>query len=190
MARTRHRPRSRPEQRPSHYVVKRGRGFWQPTKRMRALGFSSVQCGRGGSKVHAIAESWNVKQDTVRRQLAQSRGQQEPTYRAITVLSWNLADKLEREFERAGRPTHDPTVPRRVPIRVQTHRRLWLPTQWLKWLGSPIRYLASAVRAVQNLAAASKQSLCGHRARFQRNGAPAAIPANKMAQLVAAGARV
>ena len=25
-----------------HYVVKRGKGFWQPTKIMRSLGFYSV----------------------------------------------------------------------------------------------------------------------------------------------------
>jgi len=32
-----------------HYVVKRGKGFWQPTKAMRLLGFYSVPCGDDGT---------------------------------------------------------------------------------------------------------------------------------------------
>jgi hypothetical protein len=31
-----------------YYVVKRGKGFWQPTIRMKAVGFGSVPCGPDG----------------------------------------------------------------------------------------------------------------------------------------------
>jgi hypothetical protein len=50
-----------------HYVVKRGKGFWQPTKAMRALGFQSVPCGRDGPEAWAIAEQWNARWDRTRR---------------------------------------------------------------------------------------------------------------------------
>jgi hypothetical protein len=50
-----------------HYVVKRGKGFWQPTKAMRALGFYSVPCGHDGSDAWAVAESWNDRWDKTRR---------------------------------------------------------------------------------------------------------------------------
>jgi hypothetical protein len=50
-----------------YYVVKRGKGFWQPTKAMRALGFSSVPCGDDGPDAWAIAEQWNRRWDKTRR---------------------------------------------------------------------------------------------------------------------------
>jgi hypothetical protein len=31
-----------------HYVMKRGKGFWQPTKKMKALGFGPAPCGPDG----------------------------------------------------------------------------------------------------------------------------------------------
>lgn len=50
-----------------HYVVKRGKGFWQPTKTMRALGFYSVPCGNDGPDAWAIAQEWNFRWDKTRR---------------------------------------------------------------------------------------------------------------------------
>ena len=50
-----------------HYVIKRGKGFWQPTKTMRALGFYSVPCGNDGPDAWAIAEQWNQRWDRTRR---------------------------------------------------------------------------------------------------------------------------
>jgi hypothetical protein len=49
-----------------HYVVKRGKGFWQPTRAMRALGFYSVPCGTNGPEAWAIAERWNERWDKTR----------------------------------------------------------------------------------------------------------------------------
>jgi hypothetical protein len=50
-----------------HYVVKRGKGFWQPTAVMKALGFYSVPCGPDGPDAWATAEQWNQRWDKTRR---------------------------------------------------------------------------------------------------------------------------
>ncbi len=50
-----------------HYVVKRDKGFWQPTKKMKELGFSSVPCGADGPDAWAVAEQWNIRWDKARR---------------------------------------------------------------------------------------------------------------------------
>ena len=39
-----------------HYVVKRGNGFWQPTRKMHTLGFLPVPCGADGPQAWAVAE--------------------------------------------------------------------------------------------------------------------------------------
>jgi hypothetical protein len=49
-----------------HYVVKRGQAFWQPTKKMRALGFYSVPLGQDGPDAWARAEQWNDRWDKTR----------------------------------------------------------------------------------------------------------------------------
>ncbi|QOZ52956.1 tyrosine-type recombinase/integrase [Bradyrhizobium sp. CCBAU 53338] len=49
-----------------HYVVKRGKGFWQPTRRMKSLGFGSVPCGPDGPGAWAVAEEWNRRWDQTR----------------------------------------------------------------------------------------------------------------------------
>jgi hypothetical protein len=51
-----------------HYVVKpHGMGFWQPTKKMRRLGFYSVPCGPDGPDAWRRAEEWNRRWDLTRR---------------------------------------------------------------------------------------------------------------------------
>jgi hypothetical protein len=51
-----------------HYRVRRGeRGFWEPTRKMRALGFFSVPCGPDGSEAWAIAEQWERRWQATRR---------------------------------------------------------------------------------------------------------------------------
>jgi hypothetical protein len=40
-----------------HYVVRKGRGFWLATAKMKALGFDHVRCGVDGPTAWAIAES-------------------------------------------------------------------------------------------------------------------------------------
>jgi len=57
-----------------HYVVKRKtrQAFWQPTKRMKALGFCSVPLGVDGPDAWALAEEWNRRWDATRRGVALS----------------------------------------------------------------------------------------------------------------------
>ena len=50
-----------------HYRVKRGRGFWEPTQKMSALGFTSIPCGPDGLEAWAIAEEWERRWQTTRR---------------------------------------------------------------------------------------------------------------------------
>lgn len=50
-----------------HYVVKRGKGFWQPTRTMRGVGFHPVPCGQDGPAAWAVAERWNRRWDATRR---------------------------------------------------------------------------------------------------------------------------
>ena len=49
-----------------YYTVKRGRGFWQPNKKMKVLGFGQVPCGPDGPGAWAIAEEWNRRWDQTR----------------------------------------------------------------------------------------------------------------------------
>lgn len=44
-----------------YYVVRKGHGYWQPTKRMRDLGFNSVPCGPDGPAAWARAEECNAQ---------------------------------------------------------------------------------------------------------------------------------
>ena len=51
-----------------HYVRKKsGFCYWQPTRRMRDLGFRLVPLGKDGHSAWALAEEWNKKWDAVRR---------------------------------------------------------------------------------------------------------------------------
>jgi hypothetical protein len=51
-----------------YYAVRRnGRAFWEPTRKMRALGFQSVPCGQDGPEAWRIAQEWNERWQRVRR---------------------------------------------------------------------------------------------------------------------------
>lgn len=50
-----------------YYVVKRGRGFWQPKAEMRAAGFRSVSCGPDGPDAWKRAEQANEQWQAYRR---------------------------------------------------------------------------------------------------------------------------
>lgn len=72
-----------------HYVVKSSKGFWQPTRGMRALGFYSVPCGRDGPDAWAIAERWNERWDKTREGHAPS-----PAMVAADSLSPERSEEL------------------------------------------------------------------------------------------------
>jgi len=50
-----------------YYVVVKGRGYWRPTPRMKAFGFSIVRCGPDGPGAWATASRWNERWQAVRR---------------------------------------------------------------------------------------------------------------------------
>jgi integrase len=79
-----------------HYVVKRGKGFWQPTKTMRAAGFYSVPCGADGPEAWQQAEEWNRRWDMTRRGEAPS-----PVFAATGNLSFDQSEELTAYPSRA-----------------------------------------------------------------------------------------
>jgi hypothetical protein len=50
-----------------YYCVMKGRGYWCPTRRMKALGFSIVRCGPDGAEAWKVAAEWNERWQAVRR---------------------------------------------------------------------------------------------------------------------------
>jgi hypothetical protein len=51
-----------------NYRVRRnGRGFWEPTPRMRELGFRSIACGPDGPDAWAIARQWQARWEAARK---------------------------------------------------------------------------------------------------------------------------
>ncbi|MFJ5486931.1 hypothetical protein ACIKTA_04525 [Hansschlegelia beijingensis] len=55
-----------------YYVVKKGRGYWQPTRRMRLLGFANVCCGVDGHPAWTLASQWNDRWQAARRGISPS----------------------------------------------------------------------------------------------------------------------
>jgi hypothetical protein len=50
-----------------YYSAIAGRGYWRPTRRMRALGFRIVRCGPDGPEAWAIADEWNKRWQAIRK---------------------------------------------------------------------------------------------------------------------------
>ena len=72
-----------------HYVVKRGKGFWQPTPKMKAVGFGPVPCGPDGPGAWALAEEWNRRWDQTRTGVAPS-----PAMASVQNLSFANSEGL------------------------------------------------------------------------------------------------
>ncbi|WP_024341223.1 tyrosine-type recombinase/integrase [Bradyrhizobium japonicum] len=73
-----------------HYSVRRnGRGFWEPTKKMRALGFGNVPCGPDGPTAWATAERWNQRWDATRTGAAPA-----PAMVSASNLSFEQSEEL------------------------------------------------------------------------------------------------
>jgi hypothetical protein len=73
----------------NYFVRRNGRGFWEPTRKMRALGFYCVPCGPDGPDAWAIAEQWNDLWGKVRRGEAPS---------PIMVTADNLSPERSEEL--------------------------------------------------------------------------------------------
>lgn len=50
-----------------YYVVRKGRGYWLATPRMKALGFDNIRCGPDGPNAWKIAEEWNRRWQSARK---------------------------------------------------------------------------------------------------------------------------
>jgi hypothetical protein len=50
-----------------YYVVRHGRGYWQPTRAMRAAGFACIACGPDGPKAWAKADECNAAWQAYRK---------------------------------------------------------------------------------------------------------------------------
>ena len=65
-----------------YYVVRKGRGYWLPSPKMKALGFANVRCGVDGPQAWAIAEQWNKRWQQVR--LGDSISPSEAEHRSLS----------------------------------------------------------------------------------------------------------
>ncbi len=62
-----------------YYVVKKGKyGYWQPTKVMRAAGFSAIRCGLDGPSAWRLAAEWNERWQRHRHGRAQDSAPRHP----------------------------------------------------------------------------------------------------------------
>jgi hypothetical protein len=50
-----------------YYIIKRGRGFWNPSAAMKRAGFASIPCGLDGPEAWALADTWNKRWLAYRR---------------------------------------------------------------------------------------------------------------------------
>jgi hypothetical protein len=50
-----------------YYIVRKGRGYWFPTLKMKTLGFSIIRCGPDGAEAWKIAAEWNERWQKVKR---------------------------------------------------------------------------------------------------------------------------
>jgi Phage integrase family len=72
-----------------HYAVKRGKGFWQPTPKMKSVGFGPVPCGPDGPGAWALAEEFNRRWDQTRTGAAPS-----PAMASAQNLSFANSEEL------------------------------------------------------------------------------------------------
>lgn len=96
-----------------YYVVKKGRGYWQPTPAMKAAGFHLVRCGPDGPEARTIALEWSARWDAHRRgQAAGPAGPRIPPgslaeafarYRATGQWKQRKSDSTRKEWLAAWR---------------------------------------------------------------------------------------
>lgn len=73
----------------NYYIVINDRGYWRPSKKLRALGFEDVRCGPDGPSAWTIADTWNKRVE------ATLRGEQAPPIAGET-LSRDEAEVVRR----------------------------------------------------------------------------------------------
>lgn len=58
---------AKPKTWPKHYVVRKGRGYWLATPKMKAAGFENVRCGEDGPDAWRIAYEWEQRWQAYRK---------------------------------------------------------------------------------------------------------------------------
>lgn len=93
-----------------YYVVRNGRGYWQPKANMRALGFECTACGNDGAEARQKAMALNAKWKEFSRRddpapVAQKRGSLGEAFaRYRATPEWGKkAARTREEWERAWR---------------------------------------------------------------------------------------
>jgi hypothetical protein len=72
---------------PNYQVRRNGRGFWEPTAKMRSLGFCNVPCGKDGPDAWKVARQWQQRWE-------QTRKGQSPAPAMVTAENLSL-DQIE-----------------------------------------------------------------------------------------------
>jgi hypothetical protein len=100
-----------------YYAVMKGRGYWCPTRKMKALGFSIVRCGPDGPEAWKIATEWNERWQAVRKGDAPAPNDPSKLSRDQARLSATIRRvRLARRF----RPIFEPTNGRHRPYQHAT----------------------------------------------------------------------
>jgi hypothetical protein len=109
-----------------YYTAIEGRGYWRPTRKMRALGFQIVRCGADGPEAWALATEWNKRWQAVRK------GEAPPL---VNV------DQLSRDQAEAARRYPSGSIGAAFQVYIRTHEwaarahltrdKIWWPA-WLR----------------------------------------------------------
>src|SRR4051812_19311832 len=91
-----------------YYIVKRGRGFWNPSAAMKGAGFASVPCGLDGPGAWAVADTWNKRWIAYRRGTVAPRWPERSLGEAFDLFrateTWKRkAPKTRQEWEAMAR---------------------------------------------------------------------------------------
>lgn len=128
-----------------YYVVRHGRGYWQPNKAMREAGFRLVRCGADGPEARRIAMEWSSRWDAHRKGGEQGArivpgSLQEAFTRYKRTAEWaGRAASTKAEWEAAWRrigPVFGPMPPADVTMElidafkvalqeIETHDTVW-----------------------------------------------------------------
>ena len=92
----------------AYYIIKRGRGFWNPSATMKRAGFAAVPCGLDGPEAWAVAETWNKRWAAYRRGVVPPRWPEgslgEAFDRFRSTETWKRkATKTRQEWEAMSR---------------------------------------------------------------------------------------
>lgn len=117
-----------------YYRVKKGLGYWEPTREMREAGLSPVPCGRDGPEAWRIAQEQNKAWATFKKAVSPGRSSalrgslEEAFARYRATPEWDAkADRTREEWNRAWariRPYFGAAAPATVSLELISRWRL------------------------------------------------------------------